>query len=108
MMLRKSSQIAEIPVFTSMWNMDGIELMNLLIPNGYSIPKDLWMIGFDDIALCKSVIPPFASVRQDVGLRAKKAVEYIHAMKEDSQFSVTERIPVKLIVRESCKELVID
>lgn len=86
----------------------GIELMNLLIQNGYSIPKDLWMIGFDDISLCKSVIPPFASVRQDVELRAKKAIEYIHAMKEDSQFSATERIPVKLIVRESCKELVID
>lgn len=83
----------------------GIELMQLLIQNGYSVPKDLWMIGFDDIALCKSVNPTFASVRQDVELRAKKAVEYIHTMKEDSHFSVTERIPVELIIRESCKEL---
>lgn len=59
--------------------------------------------GWNDISMCKSVNSPFASVRQDVELRAKKAVEYIYTMKDDSHFSVTERIQVEFILRDSCK-----
>jgi len=41
-------------------------------------------------------------VRQDVLYRARKAVKYLTYMKKDSDYSATEKIPVKFIPRGSC------
>ena len=79
-----------------------IELMNFLIGNGMQVPDDIWVIGFDDIALCRSVTPTLSSVRQDVNLRSEKAVRYIGKMREDRAYSKTEKIPVTFIPRMSC------
>ena len=79
-----------------------IELMYILMEKGYRIPKDICIIGFDDTTMAGQVKPQLASVRQDVSLRAERAVEYLKKMKEDSSFSVTEKIPVTFIPRESC------
>ncbi|MEE3472293.1 MAG: substrate-binding domain-containing protein, partial [Butyrivibrio hungatei] len=79
-----------------------IELLYFLVDNGYRVPGDIWVIGFDDIADCKNVRPTLASVRQDVLYRARKAVKYLTYMKKDSDYSATEKIPVKFIPRGSC------
>ena len=78
-----------------------VELMNFLINRGYHIPDDIWIIGFDDLAN-RNVVPTLASINQNVSIRAKKAVEYIKQMKKDVNYSVTEKIPVTFIPRESC------
>ena len=80
-----------------------IELLYFLMDNGYKVPDDIWIIGFDDITECVNVRPTLASVRQDVLYRARKAVEYLTYMKKDNDYSVTEKIPVEFIPRGSCE-----
>ncbi len=53
--------------------------------------------------LAKMVTPQLTTVRQDVVYRASKAVEYLLKMKNDHEYSVTETVPVKLIIRDSSK-----
>ena len=79
-----------------------VELMYFLIENGYRIPDDIWIIGFDGLSLGKNAKPELASVSQNVMVRAEKAVRYIKKMKADKDYSVTEIIPVSFIPGKSC------
>lgn len=78
------------------------EVMNYLINAGTRVPDDVWVVGFDDVELCRNVIPQLSSVRQDVNMRARKAVEYLERMKADRSYSATEMIPVEFVPRASC------
>jgi len=78
------------------------EVMNYLINSGTRVPDDVWVVGFDDVELCRNVIPQLSSVRQDVNMRAQKAVEYLERMKADRSYSATEKIPVQFVPRMSC------
>ena len=44
-------------------------------------------------------------MKQDVVYRASKAVEYLRKMKNDHDYSVTETVPVELIIRDSSKNI---
>lgn len=78
------------------------EFMYTVMNAGMRVPDDIMVIGFDDASLCKMIKPSLSSVRQDVSLRAEKAVRYLLQMKEDRSFSATEKLPVTLVLRESC------
>ena len=79
-----------------------VEIMYFLMHAGVRVPEDIWVVGFDDMELCRNVMPQLSSVRQDVFLRAEKAVEYLDRMKTDKSYSVTDRIPVQFVPRMSC------
>lgn len=79
-----------------------VEIMQFLMEKGYRIPEDIWIIGFDDLAVSRNVRTELASVSQNVSLRAEKAIQYIKIMKEDRYYCTTEKIPVKFIPRKSC------
>ena len=79
------------------------EIMYFLMGKGIRLPEDVWVIGFDDSALSRQIHPTLSSVRQDVSYRASKAIEYLISMSADRSFSRTEKIPVKLILRESSR-----
>ena len=69
---------------------------------GIRVPEDIMVIGFDDSSLCRIVKPELSSIRQDVTLRAEKAMQYLLQLKENPHFSATEQLPVTLVLRESC------
>lgn len=52
-----------------------IQLNNVLKELGYSIPKDVSIVGFDDIALSNMVVPKLTTVRVNKELMGKKAVK---------------------------------
>ena len=79
-----------------------VEIMYFLIHAGVRVPEEIWVVGFDDMELCRNVMPQLSSVRQDVFLRAGKAVEYLDRMKTDRSYSVTDIIPVQFVPRMSC------
>jgi len=70
---------------------------------GLSIPKDLAIVGFDDIPLAVHTVPPLTTVRQPMRLQGQLAAEMLVsriAGKEPRQR--TERIlNCELIIRES-------
>lgn len=66
------------------------------------VPRDLSIIGFDDLPLSTAVRPTLSTVSQDVGQIAEKAVEYLHRTITKEQSSAGGMvIPMTLTLRES-------
>jgi DNA-binding LacI/PurR family transcriptional regulator len=65
---------------------------------GRSVPGDVAVVGYDDMPMCASFLPPLSSVRQDWQegglLLARKVLAMIH-----NQPAHSETLPVTLIVR---------
>ena len=68
---------------------------------GYSIPKDIVIMGFDDTSVCNYVTPSLSSVHLDNEAIAKKAIEMIYLMREGHQIKETVHFKYKIIERES-------
>jgi LacI family transcriptional regulator len=78
-------------------------VIRALEESGYNVPKDVSVIGYDDIYLSKHFTPSLSTIYQDkkqIGeVAAKKLLELIEG-KSLSEVE-SERIPVTLIVRKS-------
>lgn len=78
-------------------------LMKGLFEHGYKVPKDMKIIGFDDVSYSKYYNPALTTIRQDTKQIGEKAAELLLSMMDGSQ-DITEqvyRIPVSLIKRET-------
>lgn len=80
-----------------------IELLHFLQERGVQIPGEISVAGFDDTPMCEMVSPALTSVRQDVALRAKLAMEKLHCLREGKQTEHAVTLPVELVVRSSTK-----
>ena len=78
-----------------------IELMHALQENGFQIPRELSIVGFDDIPMCQLVHPTLTTVRQDGALRAKLALERLWALKAGEAADGVITLPVTLVQRGS-------
>ncbi len=78
-----------------------IDLIHFLNENGFAVPRDISVAGFDDTPMCQMVWPTLTTVRQDGALRAKIAIEKLHELKEHGVSETTIVLPVNLIRRGS-------
>jgi LacI family transcriptional regulator len=89
-------------------NSDDLALgaMKCIQDQGLSIPNDIQVIGFDDIAFARHFSPPLTTIRQDRKLLGETAASHLIRMIEDSDHQLPEvtKCPVELIKRESTKE----
>ncbi len=75
---------------------------------GYRIPEDISIVGFDDISIASFMQPALTTVKTPAEFMGEYAAHYIHLMMMDQ--STEYRIPVRLIlpcelvIRESCCE----
>lgn len=66
------------------------------------VPRDLSIIGFDDLPLSTAVRPTLSTVSQDVGKIAEKAVAYLHATLNNEQPNAGGMVvPMTLTLRDS-------
>ena len=82
-----------------------IDLMHFLKENGFSVPEDISIVGFDDIPLCEQVTPALSSVRQDGAERARLAIEKLKELKAQTATSSSVMLPVFFIERASSRRL---
>lgn len=77
-----------------------ISAMRALASSGYAIPRDVAVVGFDDIALAAHVHPPLTTVRQDLARGASLLVDLVlqRIAGEDTEPVM---LPAELVVRES-------
>lgn len=79
-----------------------VELQECLQEDGYSIPDDLSIIGFDDDDICQKASPPMSSVRVDKKLLGKTGaqmiIDRINTPKNTPQ---SVHLPVELVLRNS-------
>ena len=78
-----------------------IELMHFLTENGFAVPKDISIAGFDDIPMCEMISPALTTVKQDGALRAQIAIDKLEELRENKDTETTMVLPVRLVVRRS-------
>jgi DNA-binding LacI/PurR family transcriptional regulator len=69
---------------------------------GISVPDQINVCGFDDVALARTLTPPLTTVRQDLKLGAEFMVRLLFERME-GQLSSSAVIPANLIVRGSTR-----
>ena len=71
--------------------------------NGINVPKDIQVIGFDDIAFAKHFTPPLTTIRQDRKMLGQVAANKLIMLIEDENGAKEgiEKIPIELIERDS-------
>lgn len=82
-----------------------LEWMSFLQKKGMRIPRDISVVGFDDIPLASLVYPGLSTVSQDIDTRAKMAVEMLHGLVEGREIGGSRLLKAKLIVRESVADI---
>ncbi len=78
-----------------------IDAMRALEDNGYAVPDEIAVVGFDDISLAAHVSPPLTTVRQDIRLASEGLVDGIVGLIEGKPVESSLMAP-KLVVRASC------
>ena len=69
---------------------------------GLSIPADLSIVGFDDIAMCQRLWPPLTTVRQPTKGAARAATEMLLNCLDSGDLSpANEELQGELVIRES-------
>ena len=98
---QKREQFHQISAVFAVSDYYAIDLIRFLNENGFAVPKDVSVAGFDDIPMCEMISPALTTVRQDGALRAKIAIEKLHELKENRDTETTITLPVQLVERES-------
>ena len=81
-------------------------VINLLGGLGKSVPEDISIIGFDDLEFAKLLSKPLTTVRQDMTLIGKYAMEYLlDAIENGVNKRYHKVIPTELIVRNTTDKL---
>lgn len=79
-------------------------LIRALEDQGFRVPQDISVIGFDDISFARLFTPTLSTIRQDrqaIGITAASLLlEKIQTNKEERS-TLIRRIPVELVLRES-------
>lgn len=79
--------------------------MQAIEDHGLQVPKDISVIGFDDIDLAQFTSPKLTTIKQNTNLIGEKAAKML-INSIDSYESITkEVVPIELMKRESCRTL---
>ena len=80
-----------------------IGAMRELQAAGIRVPADVGVVGFDDMHLSALLAPPLTTVRQPMRLLGERACSLLlQRIADPSLPPRIERLPAKLIIRESC------
>jgi len=78
-----------------------IGALRALQESGIEVPRDVSLVGFDDIAAAGQVNPPLTTVAQDTWLAGEKLVDtLLHLVEGQPAESIV--LPTRLVVRRSC------
>jgi len=97
----RMSEILKYDAIFAVSDFYAVELIHYLQKRGVQIPEDISIVGFDDSPLCVYCVPELTTVRQDVTLRAKKAISILQHLKNGSEVPLTLKLPVFLVERQS-------
>jgi len=91
-------------VFLTSSDLIAIGVMSSLRERGYDIPKDIGIVGFDDISVAAHAYPPLTTVAQNMKLLGKSCFTRLLDSIEGRDIANSKMvINAKIIVRESVK-----
>jgi DNA-binding LacI/PurR family transcriptional regulator len=77
-----------------------ISALRAITASGLSVPKDVAVVGFDDIAIAAHTSPPLTTVRQDLARGARMLVDLLFRRIEGEE-TPSATMPAELVVRET-------
>jgi len=91
-------------VFLTTSDLIAIGTMSSLRENGYDIPKDIGIVGFDDITIAAHAYPPLTTVAQNMKLLGKSCfMKLLDSIEGRDTANSQMVINAKIIIRESVK-----
>ena len=82
-----------------------LDMINFLREQGFLVPENFSVAGFDDIPMCQMVSPTLTTIKQDGALRAKLAIKKLIELKEKRETDTEITLPVSLVVRNSTRQV---
>lgn len=79
-----------------------LSLCKELTLQGYSVPQDIAISGFDDVRDARANVPPLTTCYVSVSDMAKKAMETIDTLLNGKEAPACTFAPTKIIIRNSC------
>ena len=71
---------------------------------GVRVPRDVALVGFDDIQLASVMQPSLTTIRQDkIGLRASAGDALLRMIEDENTAPPIATLPVELVVRDSSR-----
>ena len=73
--------------------------------NGYKIPEDFIIAGYDNLSFCESITPELTSISTDFESLGKRAIRTIENMVSEKKEIIGQvsMIPVNIVIRKSTK-----
>ncbi|MBS5885313.1 MAG: LacI family DNA-binding transcriptional regulator [Clostridium sp.] len=100
-----ASKLNKITAVFSISDIMAMGLIKGLFKRKIYVPRDLSIVGFDDIKYSKYFIPELTTIRQDIFYKGEKSVYIIFNVNRGKKVEKDTIIQVKLIERESIYEL---
>jgi len=79
-----------------------LSLCKELTLQGYSVPQDIAISGFDDVRDARANVPPLTTCYVSVSDMAKKTMETIDTLLNGKEAPACTFVPTKIIIRNSC------
>lgn len=79
-----------------------LSLCKELTLQGYSVPQDIAISGFDDVRDARANVPPLTTCYVSVSDMTKKAMETIDTLLNGKEAPACTFVPTKIIIRNSC------
>ncbi|WP_439426197.1 LacI family DNA-binding transcriptional regulator [Oenococcus alcoholitolerans] len=105
--LRKASlnSLSLPSVFVGGNDISSIGIIKALNREGYSVPKDISVTGFDDIEISRYFSPKITTYHNPIQIQAKKAVESMKMLIDGNEYIENKIIPGELTIRNSVKPI---
>lgn len=68
---------------------------------GKIVPRDLRVVGYDDISLASLIMPPLTTIRQPIEKMAELSIELLIAQIEDKKVNIENVLPITLVERKT-------
>lgn len=99
-LLRFNQQLPE--AFVAGNDLSAIGCIKALQSEGFEVPKDFSVIGFDDIEIAKYITPSLTTVRNPIARQGTLAIETLIDLIDGKNTNGIVKLKGELIVRETC------
>jgi LacI family transcriptional regulator len=79
-----------------------VGVLSALAAAGRRVPADVAVVGCDDVPLAEYLVPPLTKVHVPLAETGEQAVDLLHSIRGDPPPEEPVRLPVSLVVCDSC------